>query len=196
MKWTSNLNITHKLSFFIVLGIIGGSVSGFILSKGETVATSMLDSFIYLKQFGNFFELTYYTFLPVFIVLVLNYFDGYSILTGFVKYIVSFCVGTAIGMFSTMIYRLFDNGIYYSLFIFLPFGILFALIILLSLRESHKLSVVCYKMLFNDIQPDNKEKLFKEYIVKLILLLSITFIISILNATANSIFFKFFILFD
>lgn len=196
MNWTSKLNITHKLTIGILIGIIVGSVSGYTLSEEETVVNSLVDSYVYLKQFGNFFELTYYTFFPMLIVLILNFFDGFSVLTGFIKYIISFCVGTAVGTMATLIYKLCNNGIYYALFIFLPFAVLFSAVIILSLRESHKLSSMCYKILFNDIYPEEKEKVFKEYIIKLILLLSVSFILSLLNAVINCIFFKFFSLFD
>ena len=197
MIGSKKFGLTYKLIAVIVCGLVVGSVSGFIMNSG---GSGLLDiifmKYAELKQNGSFFELTYYSFFPVAVIIVINYFNGYSLLTGFIKYIIAFCVGTAQGLLSVIIYSKAINGIAYSVLVYIPFNILFALIIFLSLRETDKLSIMCRNAVFHNEINDSKERLLKEYVIKLILLLSLSFIVSLINAVANCIFFKFFTLFD
>jgi hypothetical protein len=197
MRGKIKIGLTSRLIICIIIGLIVGSVCGFVIYyDGSGLIEEGFKNYLNLKQKGSFFELTYSSFFPVASLVIINFFNGYSLLTGFIKYILSFSVGTAIGMMSVLLYQYANNGILFNLLLFIPTNVLFSGVIILSFRESEKLSVMCKKIVFYDEYVDNKDKLLKEYIFKLILLLSITFIVSLLSSVSNCIFFKFFTLFD
>ncbi|MBQ5320471.1 MAG: hypothetical protein J6K88_00155 [Oscillospiraceae bacterium] len=193
MKWTSKITVLYQLGLFILAGLVTGSISGFTMAlEDESVGKSIIYAFVNLKATGNFFELMYYGFLPTFLILVFCFFNGFSVLGGFLRWFCAFCWGTAIGFIATMLFKVYTNGFSYASIIFLPFSILFSLIVTLSLREAHKLSKNCYNILFGENLPENKERLFKEYLVKLLLLLAAGLIISAIDAVINCLFFDFF----
>lgn len=193
MKWTSKLTVLKKLIFFVLLGLIVGSVSGYSMSSmEETAGHSIMNAFVNLKATGSFFELMYYSFLPLFLVLVFSFFNGFSILTAFLGWLCAFCTGSAVGFVTTMLFKLYSGGLSYSLVIYLPFSVLYSVVILLTLRESDKLSKTCYNIVFSEYPAENKERLFKEYLVKLLVLFCIGLLISALDAAINCIFFDFF----
>ena len=193
MKWTSKVNLLYRLGLLILAGLILGSISGFNISlEDESLGKSIICAFVNFKEAGNFFELLYYSFLPVFLILTFCFFNGFSVLGGFLRWGIALLWGSGIGFISTTLLKVYHNGFSYALIIFLPFSILFSLIILLGLREAEKLSKNCYNILLGEEETQNKERLFKEYLIKLLLLLSVGILISALEAFINCLFFDFF----
>ncbi len=197
-KKYGSINYSKYIMMFIsILFIIGFIYGNFITSYSseslEKYIGEIVNNFISSRHNQAIFKTLYYSFFSSGLIILLSYVTGFWGIGHIITLIIPIFKGMGVGLIFSYIYSTYQiKGFLYCIIIILIPNLLYILCIIISCKESIKLSSI----IFSNFMPSKKleinNKIIKTYTIKHIIIILICFISSILDALLNFIFSGFF----
>lgn len=181
------------LSLFFIAGI---TVSVFVFNKNTTFADfskKIFDNYISIHISSSFLKKFFATFLKYFIVLIIYFLFGTSMLGVAVIPFLTFWQGILYGNISAYLYTVYAlKGIAFNAIVLVPPTIVFTVCTFFAAKDSVNFSLLIAKLTFPNSKPASMFVDFRKLCTKYIIYICITVISVIADILLNALFLKFF----
>lgn len=193
------LDYVNHNKIFLVLTLL--YVTGIIISvttlssdnKIFDLSEKYLDNYITLHNSNLFFNKIFQRFLFYFIILLLYFLSGTSMFGVVVNPFFTLWQGILFGALSSKIYSLYGiNGIAFNAIIIIPTTIIFVIICFFAARYAIEFSISFAKLTLPHSKSINLYFVFKKYCINYLILVTISFLCTLLEIVINLLFLKFF----
>jgi stage II sporulation protein M len=176
---------------FLILGILVGS---FKFDSNETLKnyfTDQIENFLQLRINTTFNKVLFNSFFKSLAVLFLIFLLGASLFGVVTVPSAMFIKGFVVGGMSAFLYSQYGlKGVAFNSVIFIPTTLAFLVVLLLAGRESVKFSFKFSSLTLSKTLPQNLSNDFKDYSIKYLIFMVLTFAASVVDAVVTKGFIK------
>ena len=192
-KKYNSINYSKYIMIFIsILFIVGFIYGNFITSYSseslDKYIGEIVNNFISSRNNQTIFKTLSYSFFSSGSIILLSYLTGFWGIGHIITATIPIFKGMGVGLIFSYIYSTYQlKGFLYCITIILVPNLLYILCIIISCKESIKLSSIIFANFMPSKKLEINNKIVKTYTIKHIIIISICFISSILDSLLNFI---------